>query len=124
MEINKELQNYRIMEWFGSEGTFKIIQFQSPCYRQGHFSLDQVAQSPIQPGLERLQGGGIHNLPEQPASVSYHLHSKEFLSNICCKSTLFQFKAISPCPVTTCPYKNSFPSFPVGTLQILEELPC
>jgi len=28
---------------------------------QGHLKLDQVAQSPIQPGLERFQGGGIHN---------------------------------------------------------------
>ena len=63
MEINKELQNYRIMEWFGSEGTFKIIQFQSPCYRQGHFSLDQVAQSPIQPGLECFQEGAFTTTP-------------------------------------------------------------
>jgi len=30
------------------EGTFKIIYFQSPCYRQGHLPLDQVAHGPIQ----------------------------------------------------------------------------
>jgi len=28
-----------------------------PCHGQGHLPLDQVAQSPIQPGLELLQGG-------------------------------------------------------------------
>jgi len=48
--------DYRIIEWFGLEGTFKIVLFQPPCYRQGHLPLDQVAQSPIQPGLEHLQG--------------------------------------------------------------------
>ena len=40
------------IEWFELEGTFKIIQFQPPCYRQGHLLLDQVAHSPILPGLE------------------------------------------------------------------------
>jgi len=40
------------------EGTFKIIQFQHG-YGQGHLPLDQVAHSPIQPGLECFQGGGF-----------------------------------------------------------------
>ena len=39
-----------------------ITQFQPPCYVQGHQPLDQTAQSCIQPGLECLQGWGIHNL--------------------------------------------------------------
>ena len=41
------------------EETFKIpsLTFQHTCYRQGHLPLDQVSQSPIQPGLECLQGG-------------------------------------------------------------------
>jgi len=39
-----------------------IIKFQPPCYVQGRQSLDQAAQSHIQPGLECLQGWGIHNL--------------------------------------------------------------
>ena len=38
----------------------------TPHYRQGHqpshLILDQAAQGPIQPGLEHLQGQGIHNL--------------------------------------------------------------
>ena len=40
-----------IIEWFGLEKTFKIMWFQSLCYMQGHFSLDQAAQSPIQMAL-------------------------------------------------------------------------
>ena len=46
---------HRSIQWFGLEGTFKIIQFQLFCYRQGHLPLDQVAQSPMQPGLEYSQ---------------------------------------------------------------------
>ena len=34
----------------------------TPGYRQGHLPPDQVAHSPIQPGIECLQGGGIHSL--------------------------------------------------------------
>jgi len=37
----------------------------TPCYVQGHQPPDQAAQSHIQPGLEYLQGCGIHNLPGQ-----------------------------------------------------------
>ena len=39
-----------------------IIEFQPPCYVQGHQPPDQAAQSHIQPGLECLQGWGTHNL--------------------------------------------------------------
>ena len=42
------------------------------CYRQGHLPLDQVAHSPIQPGLECFQGGGIRNLTGQLVPVSHH----------------------------------------------------
>uniref|UniRef100_A0A8C3PLQ6 Uncharacterized protein n=1 Tax=Calidris pygmaea TaxID=425635 RepID=A0A8C3PLQ6_9CHAR len=73
---------HRIIEWFGLEGTLKIIEFQTPCHGQGHLPLDQVAQSPIQPGLEHLQGWGSHNFSGQPVPVSHHPHSKEFLPNI------------------------------------------
>jgi len=31
-----ESQNHRITEWFGLEGTLKIIWFQPPCHEQGH----------------------------------------------------------------------------------------
>ena len=36
-----------------------VIEFQPPCYVQGHQPPDQAAQSCIQPGL---QGWGIHDL--------------------------------------------------------------
>jgi len=39
-----------------------IVEFQPPCYVQGRQPADQAAQSHIQPGLECLQGWGIHNL--------------------------------------------------------------
>jgi len=43
-----------------------IIEFQPPCYVQGCQPLDRAAQSHIQPGLECLQGWGIHSLLGQP----------------------------------------------------------
>ena len=49
---------WQMIEWFGLEGTFKIMYFQPQCYRQGRLPLDQVAHSPIQPGLECYWGGG------------------------------------------------------------------
>jgi len=54
----------------------------TPSCRQGHLPLDQVAQSPIQPGLEGFQGGGIHNLSGQPVPLCHHPHCKEFLRNV------------------------------------------
>ena len=32
-------KNQRITEWFGLEGTLKIVWFQIPCHGQGHFPL-------------------------------------------------------------------------------------
>ena len=49
-----------------------IMEFQPPCYVQGRQSLDQAAQSHIQPGLECLQGWVIHNLLGQSAPVCHH----------------------------------------------------
>jgi len=70
------------IEWFGLEGTLKIIWFQPPCHGHRHLPLDQVAQSPIQPGLEHSQGGSSHRFSGQPVTVPHHPHSKEFLPNI------------------------------------------
>jgi len=41
----------------------------TPCYVQGRQPAAQAAQSHIQPGLECLQGWGIHSHPEQPVPV-------------------------------------------------------
>jgi len=57
LNVLVKLDKHRITEWFGLEGTLQIIWFQLPCHGQGHLPLDQVARSPIQPGLEHLQGG-------------------------------------------------------------------
>ena len=42
-----------MIAWFGLEGTFRGYL---SCSEQGHLQLDQVAQSPVQPGLECFQG--------------------------------------------------------------------
>uniref|UniRef100_A0A8C3KKY4 Phosphatidylinositol N-acetylglucosaminyltransferase subunit Q n=1 Tax=Calidris pygmaea TaxID=425635 RepID=A0A8C3KKY4_9CHAR len=42
----------------------------------------QVAPSPIQPGLEPLQGWGSHSFSGQPGPGSHHPHTKEVLSGI------------------------------------------
>ena len=68
-----QLQNHRIMQWPGLKRTTVIIEFQSPCYVQGCQPLDQDAQNHIQPGLECLQGWGIHNLLGQPVPVCHFL---------------------------------------------------
>lgn len=50
---------YRIVEWFGSEGTFKGHLVQPPCNKQGHLGLDRVAQSPVRPDLECFQASRV-----------------------------------------------------------------
>jgi len=47
------------MVWVGRDLRDHVVP--THCYGQGHLPLDQVAQSPIQPGLEHLQGGDVHN---------------------------------------------------------------
>jgi len=48
-------QNPRITEWFLLEGTFENHPVQPPCHGHRYHSLDQVAQSPVQPDLEHFQ---------------------------------------------------------------------
>jgi len=55
-----------------------LIQFQPPCYVQGRQPPDQTAQSHIQPGLECLQGWGIHSLLGQPVQCVTTLWVKNF----------------------------------------------
>ena len=54
------VSHHRAIEWPGLEKTTTTIWFQPPCYVQGRQPADQAAQSHIQPGLECLQGWGIH----------------------------------------------------------------
>lgn len=66
----------------------------------GNLPLSQVTQAPIPPGPEHLQQWGIHSLSEQPVTVPQQPYSKELL--LITDLNLLQFKAISPCLVTTC----------------------
>jgi len=87
------------MAWVGRD--LKVHQAPTPRHRQGcwppHLILDQAAQGPIQPGLERLQGQGIHNPSRQHVPAPHHSHSKELLPDIQPKSSLLPLKIISPC---------------------------
>jgi len=65
----KELQNYR-MAWVEKDHNDHPVS--TPCYVQGHQPPHQAAQSHIQPGLECLQGWGIHYLFGQPVPVLHH----------------------------------------------------
>uniref|UniRef100_A0A8B9F833 polypeptide N-acetylgalactosaminyltransferase n=1 Tax=Amazona collaria TaxID=241587 RepID=A0A8B9F833_9PSIT len=47
------------------------------CHRQGHLPLDQVAPSPVQPGLEHCQGWGSHNFSGHPVPGPHHPHSED-----------------------------------------------
>ena len=64
------LKNYRVKR------NLKGHLFQLPCNEQGHLQLDHVAQSPIEPDPEGLQGWGIHNLFGQPVPMPHHLYCK------------------------------------------------
>jgi len=78
-----------------------MITFQPPCYVQGCQPPDQAAQSHIQPGLECLQGWGIHSLLGQPVPVCHHPLCEKLPPNIQPKPLLSQFK--TSCPVSWIP---------------------
>ena len=71
-----------IESWPGLKRTTMIIEFQPPCYVQGHQPPDQAAQSHIQPGPECLQEWDIHNLLAQPVPERHHPLSEKLPSNI------------------------------------------
>jgi len=64
----------------------------TPCYVQDRHPAAQAAQSHIQPGLECLQGWGIHSLLGQPVQCVNTLWGKNFLLisnlNLPCLSSL------------------------------------
>jgi len=96
------------------EGTFKDHLVQGPCHGQGHLPLDQVAQSPIQPGLEHSQGGASTAPLGNLFQCLTTLVVKNFflISNLNLPS--FNLKPLTPCPITTSPSKKSLSSFLVG----------
>jgi len=111
---------HRITDWPGLKRTTTINQFQPPCYVQGRQPPDQATQSHIQPGLECLQGWGIHSLLGQPVPVCHHPLCEKLPPNIQPKYPLSQFKTIPPCPITIHPCKQLFPLLFICSFQILE----
>jgi len=72
------------MAWVEKDHSDHVVS--TPCYVQGRQPPDQAAQSHIQPGLECLQGWGIHSLLGQPVPVCHHpLGEKYFNKSIYCK---------------------------------------
>ena len=69
----------RILESYELEGTLEGPSSPNPCNEQGHLQLHQVAQSPVQPDLECLQGWSIHCLSGQPVPVPHHSYYNFFL---------------------------------------------
>jgi len=70
-----DVKNHRILEWFGLKRNLIdcLVPTSLPWART---SSTRPGGSPIQPGLERCQGGGIHSFSGQPVPVPHHLHSK------------------------------------------------
>lgn len=87
-----------ITEWRQLEGSWKNIFFQCSCHGKGRLPLEQIAQSPTQPGFEHFEGQGIHKFSGLPVPV---LHSEELLPDTCSNSAFCQFKAILSCPIPT-----------------------
>ena len=90
------------------------------CYVQGHQPADQAAQSHIQPGLECLQGWGIHSLLGQPVQCITTLWVKNFLLISNLNLPLCQLKTIPPYPITTHPHMQLFPLLFIRSVQVLE----
>ena len=78
--LNPSNHSPRILEWFGSEGTLSITQFQLPCHGQRPLPPAQGAQSSIQPGLEHCQGGDSHSFSRQPGQGLTTLIGKNFFA--------------------------------------------
>ena len=94
------------MEPFGLEGTFKIIQFQALRYKHGHLLVDQVAHSPMQPGLECFQKGEYTNSLGSLFQCLTTLTVKNFFP--VSSSSLKPFPLVWPLPALT---KSPSPAF-------------
>jgi len=66
------------MVWVGRDLIDHLVP--TPLHGEGHLPLDQVAQSPVQPGLEPFQAWGIHSFSGRPVPVAHHPQCKEFFS--------------------------------------------
>ena len=78
------------MAWVEKDHNNHLVS--TPCYVQGRQPADQAAQSHIQPGLECLQGWGIHSLLGQPVQCVTTLWVKNFLLISILNLPCFSFK--------------------------------
>jgi len=76
-------------------GTYRGHLAELACNEQGHFQLDQAAETPVQPDLECFQGWGIYHLSGQPMPMFHHPHCKKFVPSIQSNTTGFYFKTIA-----------------------------
>ncbi|XP_052529297.1 uncharacterized protein LOC128076048 isoform X1 [Tympanuchus pallidicinctus] len=100
------LKNRR-MAWVGKAHSDHLLS--TPCCVQGRQPADQAAQSHVQPGLECLQGWGIHSLLGQPVPVPHLPLCDKLPPQIQPKPPLCQLKT-TPCPVTIHPINSHSPS--------------
>jgi len=87
-----QLRITKIIKSLELEGTFKGRLAQLSCTKQGLLQLDRVAQNPVQPDLECVQGQGIHHISGHPVPMPYHPHCKRLFPYILPKSTFFRFE--------------------------------
>jgi len=111
---------HRITECFLLEGTFRGHLAQPPCSEHGYLPLDQVAQSPIQPGLERSQGWGLHCLSGQSVPVFHHSYGKNFYLISSLNLPSLSLKPLLLVLSQQALLKTFFPTFPTGPLQVLK----
>jgi len=84
---------------------------------QGHVLVDQIVQSLVQLDLEHFQGWDTHNFSGKPVPVSCHPHCRKCLPYVQSKSTLFQFKTITPCLIPRDPGKKSLSVFLISPVK-------
>ena len=116
LSMNMKIKSQNCLSW---KRTLKAL-VQLTRNEQGHPQLDQVAQCPVQPGLECFQGQDFHHISGQPVPVTHHLHCRRLFPSIQPVATLFQFETISPCPITTEPAKESVSFFLIFLPNLLK----
>lgn len=82
-----------------------------PCREQGHLPVEQVAQSPVQLVLLHFHEWGILSFSGQPVPFPHQPHSEKFLLYAYLNLPSLSLKMVTPSPVTTLPYTESFLMF-------------
>jgi len=86
------------MSWVEKDLKDHLVSTSLPQAGLPTLAVVQIDQGPIKPGLEHpLQAWGIHNLSAQPVSVPHHSLSGKLHPDVSSKSSLLEFKIISPC---------------------------